>query len=246
MMWKVFAFAGMILCFATFFSVLYGIESEVKEKGGKLRLWIVGLMMLFFVLAVVCAMAHAAPLPKPIPYVPYVNGMETGVGFPERANLIADKMPLPTPSAHADPLHVRSWSITEYCLSIEFATATGALAETVRIQRKEGRLVITTEPAPEEGDKLTGRLRPKDENSRFKEVFFPGYNLDSKPSEGQCPFCGGKVTSEITGCPEGKIGCTVAHFGLMCSKCGRILERLPEELTGTLTPGEVKRGGVGR
>jgi hypothetical protein len=149
--------------------------------------------------------------------------------------------PLPTPSAHTEALHVKA---TEYALTIEFATATGALAETVRIQRKEGRLVITTEPAPEEGDKLTGRLRSKDENSRFKEVFFPGYNYDSKPSEGQCPFCGGKVTSEITGCPEGKIGCTVAHFGLMCSKCGRILERLPEGLTGTLTPGEAKEHTV--
>jgi len=74
---------------------------------------------------------------------------------------LAHAAPLPTPSARAEPLHVKSWSITEYSLTIEFATSSGALAETVRITRKEGPLVIETEPAPvEDGGKFSGTLTP--------------------------------------------------------------------------------------
>lgn len=73
---------------------------------------------------------------------------------------LAHAAPLPTPSAHPEPLHVKSWSITEYSLAIEFADAKGALAETVRITRREGRLVITTEPPPVEDGGKIGTLTP--------------------------------------------------------------------------------------
>jgi hypothetical protein len=42
----------------------------------------------------------------------------------------------------------------------------------------------------------------------------------SKKTEYICPSCGGEIINDIIPCPDGKVGCCVCHYGLVCVKCG--------------------------
>jgi hypothetical protein len=34
-----------------------------------------------------------------------------------------------------------------------------------------------------------------------------------------CPNCGGPMTTVQTGCPDGRLGCLVMHWGVRCDPC---------------------------
>ena len=57
-------------------------------------------------------------------------------------------------------------------------------------------------------------------SSPFREVKFPG-PTPVKPTGKVCPSCGGNLGWGTIPCPEGKLGCLVAHMGYVCSKCGK-------------------------
>lgn len=59
----------------------------------------------------------------------------------------------------------------------------------------------------------------------LREVRPPSIHDGCAPSGIPCPSCGGPMTEGPIPCPDGKPGCLVVHFGVRCTKCGKMFSR---------------------
>ena len=50
------------------------------------------------------------------------------------------------------------------------------------------------------------------------------WRTESAP-EGKCPNCGVDIFRSLIPCPEGKVGCLVAHYGYRCDDCGKVYNK---------------------
>jgi uncharacterized protein with PIN domain len=57
------------------------------------------------------------------------------------------------------------------------------------------------------------------------EVHLTKLSREMNPSAGSCPKCGGELHLNIISCPEGKLGCLVAHYGYVCDDCHRVFKQ---------------------
>ncbi len=55
----------------------------------------------------------------------------------------------------------------------------------------------------------------------MEEIIYPRKIEDKKEYGEERCSCGGKVYHSTIPCPEGRIGCLVIHYGLICEECGK-------------------------
>ncbi len=54
------------------------------------------------------------------------------------------------------------------------------------------------------------------------EIIFKKHETPPQyPHDEPCKNCGGKLYHRAIGCPDGKSGCLVMHYGWVCDTCGK-------------------------
>lgn len=60
--------------------------------------------------------------------------------------------------------------------------------------------------------------------SELREIIRPEPPDSCTLADSPCPYCTGPLFRGQIACPEGRLGCLVIHYGLLCRKCGKEFE----------------------